>query len=294
MTRTIVGATDDTLQSFSGFFKADERSEIRIITVTKANNSWASDFDIGDGEIDSENANHNVILEKYTDGWYRILLSFDVESGGTTPSVGCYLGASGSFSYNGDSSSGLHLWGLQIEVDAAFPSSYIATAAATATRNADVLYLPFDFDTQPMSLFCKQIVVSTHTNHQSVIHIGANDGSDPQLALYHYYTGAVLQPAISYDDGVTSRAAAAAITIALGNCIEQLGWLHPDGDSQVTASQDGAAAVSSARTAANTFPGAFAADRLYLGQGTSVEVPTIIQELKVYRGVQTLEFMREL
>lgn len=76
----------------------------------------------------------------YPNGVYRIWVSGIMNGSATTLNFvggpGTSLSVPGGYTYTGDSASGIEMWGIQIEAGP-FPSSYMATTSASATRAAD-------------------------------------------------------------------------------------------------------------------------------------------------------------
>lgn len=293
-------ALTDNLQQAVSFFATSGgggRDYVWIRTTNKAGTQIISFVNLSTG-AKGTTGHGDLLVENYTNSWYRIFAHFDASAGGTTPSVDIGLSnTDNDTDYDGDGSSFIVVWGLQFEVDEPYASSYIATGVATATRNADVLYVPFDFDVQALSLYTKFIHLSNTggSADEGIAKIGAGDaGSDPRFHLRKDVGGEFLE--VLFDDGTTGITRTGTNAVSVGDTVESLGLIHPDGGAALDYSINGATVVQIAKSGSNILGAAFAADRLYLGsQGTAATTyPILIESLKSYRGVQSMAFMRQL
>lgn len=117
---------------------------ISWVQVTGSTGTAATNFrniNIVTGALGNGNyASSNVTVTSVGNGWYRISVT---ETANSTSASGRFLLALLTSdvslrlsNVDGDGYSGIYIWGAQLEA-AAFPTSYIATGAATATRSAD-------------------------------------------------------------------------------------------------------------------------------------------------------------
>jgi hypothetical protein len=121
---------------FSVFAKAETRSLLAIdINADSANRCY---FDLSSGLVSSVGAGITAIIADAGSGWYRCTISLN--SGSATSCRIYVTNAVGVISYAGDGTSGIYIWGAQLEA-APFASSYIPTVASQVTRAADNITL---------------------------------------------------------------------------------------------------------------------------------------------------------
>ena len=84
----------------------------------------------GDGEIGYNTNTSAKSIEYLGNGWYRCSIS------SSTNSTYAWISIDGG-SIQGDGTSGIYIWGAQLE-QLSYPTSYIPTAGATATRNQEL------------------------------------------------------------------------------------------------------------------------------------------------------------
>ena len=121
------------------YVKAGERYKFGVREA--ATTGLYATFDLNAEIVLAQNGT-NATIKSLNNGWYRI--TFNSISGSTNFQPifhilsDSYTSGAPSVSYQGDGASGLYIWGAQLE-QLSYPTSYIPTTGATATRLADVV-----------------------------------------------------------------------------------------------------------------------------------------------------------
>ena len=117
------------------------------IALNIRNNTTVSDgvryFDVASGALGvaAGSTLDGASIEDVGNGWYRCSVTFTSDAADTTASLRIYVAEGNGDAITNDGTESVIIYGAQLEAGA-FPTSYIPTAGATATRSADFASIP--------------------------------------------------------------------------------------------------------------------------------------------------------
>jgi hypothetical protein len=229
--------------------------------------------------------------ELISDGVYRLHYQTTAVTAANNNQIELYPGRKAVVADTGD----VYFGGIMAE-DGPSPSSFITTAAATASRAADSLYYDFFARPQAMTVYIKFVERGSILMTGGVFYIGgAAVGADPRLQLNSDGNAYSLRHDNGTDNVVSTMAPAQQPSI--DDTVELRCLLYSDGSIDIAQSVNGATEVASntGRSAVAPLYPAWNAPRLWLNSlGATYAGFNSFIAVKVCAGVQTMNHMRAL
>jgi len=135
--QTAAGQVSGTTVTLSCFAKSAERTQINFLNNGGGTGNATFNLTLGTATLVN---GVSASIQNYGNGWYRCVLTYTPSLTGNFNVQIRIADASGNTSYTGTGTSGVYVFGAQVEAGTV-ATSYIPTTTASATRNADVITL---------------------------------------------------------------------------------------------------------------------------------------------------------
>ncbi len=203
LVKRTVGVESGKTYTASVFVKSAGRTRLKF-GFTSANFPTATR---GAFDLDAGTAveSYNTITD-FGNGWYRLTVTNTADGTGNAQLNIDLANDNGATNYTGDGTSGLHVWGGQVE-EGAFASSYIAntTQSSQVTRAADVSTSALGVDswhTEDVGTIYSEVDTYWITKpSQNGCIIQLDNGSNNTERVFHYRSATSGRQQFNYADG---------------------------------------------------------------------------------------------
>ena len=201
------GQVSGTNLTFSVFAKAAERTRINLLNNGGGGGDATFNLSAGTATL---NSGVFASIQNYGNGWYRCTLTYTPNLTGNFNVQVRLADASGNTSYTGTGTSGVYVFGAQVETGS-FPTSYIPTTAAAATRNADVCSVSgvSGYIGQTEGTLYAEVQINNFTANSRILAI--SDGTSDARVILQEAANSVIQGIVT-----TASANVASISTASG------------------------------------------------------------------------------
>ena len=118
--------------TYSVYLKAAERTWAKVVLTTGSSGAY---FNLSAGTVGTVDGGYTAAITPVGNGWFRCSITVTTTVATWYAQINCAT-ADATASYTGDGTSGLYIWGAQLEAGA-FATSYVPTTSAQVTRAAD-------------------------------------------------------------------------------------------------------------------------------------------------------------
>ena len=193
--QSVVKAASSITYTLTSYMKSAEYTRSRLFLHDGAGNGFQADYNLATGTAGAAVATGagwsagSSAITAAGNGWYRCVITATSNTAVSVESRINVLDAAGNANFTGTGTSGIFLYGAQLEAGA-FATSYIPTVASTVTRSADVATITGQNFAQWFNAAEGAIVISADTASWASIPIvaGYNPSSTASFVYFQVNT----------------------------------------------------------------------------------------------------------